>query len=129
MSTYLDGHTRATPADDKRAMGGGSQEHQKRMEMGSAVTKPQLVAMALLTLVALASGVVLGGTFGDGLFNYQMRARDMAGLVMPSGMIRGVNPSVASMKDMAAVDSSKVAYTAPADARGDQPLTPQIVGA
>lgn len=116
-------HMRPPTGGNQRAGGGGHQG----MAMRSSVTRPQLVAMTLLTLLALVSGVVVGGSFGDRLFNYQMRARDMAGLVMPSGMIRGVNPSVENMKDMAAVDVSQVRYTAPADARGDQPLAWQDV--
>lgn len=120
MQTHKNEQTNTPQAHGKQNMEG--------MKMGSSVTKPQLFAMTLLTLLLLVTGVVLGGAFGDGTFNYTMRARDMAGLVMPPGMIRGVNPSVENMKDMAAVDPSKVTYTAPANARGDQPLIPQIVG-
>ncbi len=119
MQTHKDEQTNTTQANGKQNMEG--------MKMGSSVTKPQLFAMTLLTLFVLVTGVVLGGVFGDGTFNYTMRARDMSGLVMPPGMIRGVNPSVENMKDMAAVDSSKATYTAPANARGDQPLVPQVV--
>ncbi len=123
MQVHKNEQTNTTHADEKQNMQG-----MEGMKMGSAVTKPQLFAMTLLTLFMLVTGVVLGEAFGDGTFNYTMRARDMSGLVMPPGMIRGVNPSVENMKDMAAVDPAKATYTAPANARGDQPLLPQIVG-
>ncbi len=50
----------------------------------------------------------------------------MNGLVMPPGMIMTQGMSATSMKDMAAVDLTKVSYTAPAGARGDQPLQPSV---
>ncbi|WP_225430010.1 multicopper oxidase family protein [Deinococcus detaillensis] len=51
----------------------------------------------------------------------------MGGLVMPPGMIMTSGTSLEAMQDMAAVDLSKVTYTAPATARGDQPLTPHLL--
>ena len=51
----------------------------------------------------------------------------MGNLVMPPGMIMTPDQSMEAMQDMAAVDLSKVTYTAPADARGDQTLQPKIV--
>lgn len=46
----------------------------------------------------------------------------MNGLVMPPGMIMTQETSMEAMEDMAAVDPAEASYTAPADARGDQPL-------
>lgn len=51
----------------------------------------------------------------------------MGNLVMPPGMIMTPDQSMEAMQDMAAVDLSKVTYTAPANARGDQTLQPKIV--
>ena len=51
----------------------------------------------------------------------------MGDLVMPPGMIMTSGTSLGAMQDMAAVDLSKVSYTAPPTARGDQPLTPRLV--
>ena len=53
-------------------------------------------------------------------------ATQMNGLVMPPGMIMTSDMSQKAMSDMAAVDLTHIAYTAPADARGDQVLTPKI---
>ncbi|MEA5507923.1 copper oxidase [Halotia wernerae UHCC 0503] len=50
----------------------------------------------------------------------------MHGFVMPPGMIMTSDMSMEAMEDMAAVDLTKIAYTAPVDARGDQVLTPKI---
>lgn len=51
----------------------------------------------------------------------------MNGLIMPPGAIMTPDMSMQAMEDMAAVDPTKITYTAPPDARGDQPLAPQIV--
>lgn len=48
----------------------------------------------------------------------------MNGMVLPPGMVMAPDMSMNAMKDMAAVDLSKIAYTAPPDARGDQALDP-----
>lgn len=145
------------------------------MENKPVITPPQLIAVTVLTLLALAGGVLLGAIFG----NFSMSAKDanmaggssanggaggmnmgngtptasggmggmnmggaatpvaagslpqaqmsgatqMNGLVMPPGMIMTSDMPAEAMKDMAAVDLSKINYAAPADARGDQPLT------
>jgi FtsP/CotA-like multicopper oxidase with cupredoxin domain len=51
----------------------------------------------------------------------------MNGLTMPPGMIMTPDMTMQQLQDMAAVDASKVTYTAPADARGDQALQPTVV--
>ena len=52
----------------------------------------------------------------------------MGDLVMPPGMVMTAGMSMAAMRDMAAVDPDEVDADAPDDARGDQPLTPRVVG-
>lgn len=128
------------------------------------VTRPQLLAVTLLTLLVLGGGILLAAWFGD--LGMSARSREstginmgndssmpgmdmggskepvpvsslpaapiqslsqMAGLVMPPGMIMTAGMSMEQMKDMAAVDLSKIKYTAPADARGDQLLTSEVV--
>ncbi len=125
------------------------------MDMRSGVTGPQIVAVTVLTLLALGAGVLIAALFGD----FTMSAKEMSnqgtggmnmggsqepalvsslpqaqmsglsqmdGLVMPPGMVMSPGMSMEAMKDMAAVDLTKIAYAAPSDARGDQPLTPSI---
>jgi manganese oxidase len=58
--------------------------------------------------------------------NLRLSARDDGGAIMPPGMIMTYDTPGQSMRDMAAVDPRTVSYTAPPDARGDQPLEPRI---
>jgi FtsP/CotA-like multicopper oxidase with cupredoxin domain len=53
-------------------------------------------------------------------------APQVEGAVMPPGMIQTWDTPAEAMKDMAAVNPRAVAYTAPAEARGDQVLQPRI---
>lgn len=55
------------------------------------------------------------------------RVSRMGDLVMPPGMVMTAGMSMAAMRDMAAVDPADVDATAPAGARGDQPLEPRLV--
>lgn len=100
------------------------------MDMTPRVTRPQLVAVTLLTRLALAGGTVLAALFGD----FRMRAGDMQGLGMPgvaapmrmNGLTMPPDMVPEALRDMAAVDPAAATYTAPADARGDQPLQPRL---
>lgn len=125
------------------------------MNMKPQVTAPQLIAVTLLTLLILAGGVLLGALFGNfGMSARDMNNGNtsngsnmgstgtmsdtgsvssigsMSGtgnMIMPPGMITG-SMSMDAMRGMSAIDPSMVTYTAPADARGDQPSTPQMDG-
>jgi FtsP/CotA-like multicopper oxidase with cupredoxin domain len=57
-----------------------------------------------------------------------MEPMKMCGVVMPPGMVMNRGMSFEALEDMAAVDENEVAYTAPADARGDQPLEASLEG-
>ncbi|BAU15813.1 copper-resistance protein, CopA family (plasmid) [Leptolyngbya sp. NIES-3755] len=135
------------------------------MNMRANVTRSQIFAVALLTLLALAIGVLIAALYG----NFSMSAKTMPqssmpgmnmgnesmpgmnmngsktpapvsslpsspmstvsqmnGLVMPPGMIMTPDVSMDAMADMAAVDLTKITYTAPADRQGDQVLTPKL---
>ena len=116
------------------------------------VTKPRLSALSILTRAVLIGGVFLSASIstfstGAGATPAQMPGMTMkkaartpvsqlpdtpvqtptkmGGLVMPPGMIMTASTSQEAMRDMAAVDLSKVRYTAPVGARGDQPLAPR----
>lgn len=88
------------------------------MAMTPIATKPQLIAVTALTVMALAASAL----FSASRWNLTLSAEDVGGLVMPPGMIMGRETSADAMRDMAAVDPDEVAYTAPDDVRGDQPL-------
>ena len=113
------------PADqspvDHAAMRHGGHE---MTAVSSRVSRPQLMAVTALTVLALAAAFIVS----IARHNLTLSARDVGGLVMPPGMIMNRETSAQSMRDMAAVDLREVAYTAPRDARGDQPLEPRIEG-
>lgn len=135
------------------------------MGMKPKATRSQIFAIMLLTLFALAIGILIAAFYGDfsmsaenvpqstmpgmSQSNESMPGMNMNGtktpapvlslpaalmssvsqmnsLVMPPGMIMTADTSMEAMADMAAVDLTKIAYTAPADARGDQVLEPKL---
>jgi FtsP/CotA-like multicopper oxidase with cupredoxin domain len=121
--------------------GGG--EH----EMRPRATRPQLVAMTVLTIFLLAAGTAAAARFGDfsmtaetmtcenGRFDMKlstmpmsMEPMKMCGVVMPPGMVMNRGVSLEALEDMAAVDEDEVEYTAPVDARGDRPLEASLDG-
>ena len=56
------------------------------------------------------------------------RVSRMGDLVMPPGMIMTSGTPMDAMRDMAAVDQGEIAFAAPASARGDRPLEPELDG-
>lgn len=152
------------------------------MDMTPKVSRPQIAAVTILSVLALAAGVGLAAAFGDlsmsaremNMPGQNMPGMDMSGntsgmpgmpgmnmgggnantgpaaqtpthvgelpatplqtptrmgdLVMPPGMIMTKTMNMEAMRDMAAVDLTRVRFTAPANARGDRTLTPQVVG-
>lgn len=90
----------------------------------SALTRPQVVSVALITLLMLAAGLVLP-SFS---VNMRLSLRDVKGSIMPPGMIMTYDTPGAAMLDMAAVKPREIVYIAPADAHGDTTLTPGLEG-
>ncbi|MBI3702525.1 MAG: multicopper oxidase domain-containing protein [Rhizobiales bacterium] len=87
-----------------------------------APTGPQQAAMAGVTGVFLLAGMIVPGFY----VNLTLGARDVGGIIMPKGMIMDFNTPAESMRDMAAIQPRHVAFVAPVEARGDQPLEPRI---
>lgn len=87
-----------------------------------AVTRSQVVVVSLISLVALAAGLIYAGSS----VNLALGARDVGGAVMPPGMATSRDTPGEAMRDMAAVDPRTVSYRAPASATGDQPLEPRL---
>jgi FtsP/CotA-like multicopper oxidase with cupredoxin domain len=106
--------------------GGGHGAHggMEGMEMGGAVTRPQLLSVTLLTLLALAGAVV----WAVANYNLSISAEEVDGAIMPPGMVNRRDLPPEAMREMSAVDPGDVGYTAPAGARGDQPLEPRMEG-
>jgi FtsP/CotA-like multicopper oxidase with cupredoxin domain len=101
---------------------GGGHGRMDGMDMGSSVTRPQLLSVTLLTLLALAAGAI----FAAANYNLSISAEDVDGAIMPPGMVNTRDTPAEAMREMSAVDPGDIGYTAPADARGDQPLRPRI---
>jgi uncharacterized membrane protein len=113
-------HEQATGADRHEQM-----DHAVTGALMSAafqVTRPQLAAVTILTLLTLTVAVIWSASYA----NLRLSAKDVGGVVMPPGMIMTNDTPAEAMRDMAAVDPDAVRYTAPSDARGDQPLEPRI---
>ena len=90
--------------------------------MATPATRPQLAAVTLATVLALVAALIFSATYT----NLRLSAREVGGAIMPPGMIMTYDTPGQSMVDMSAIDPREVSYTAPADAKGDQPLEPRI---
>jgi len=88
------------------------------------VTRPQLAAVCMSTLLMLLGGLTVPALF----VNMQLSARDVGGAIMPPGMIMGWDTPGEAMRDMAAVHPRLVATRAEPQARGDMVLEPRLEG-
>ncbi len=102
---------------DHASMGHGAMHH-----MQSQATGPQKFVVGLASVLALVVALIFSATYA----NLSISAPEVEGAVMPPGMIMTYDSPAEAMRDMAAVNPRAVSYTAPADARGDQPLQPHI---
>lgn len=119
-TTTHDWHADAArhPGPDGRAPGGAAATH----AMGSDVTRPQIAAVVVLTVLALVAGLLWSANYA----NLTIGSHDVAGAVMAPGMIMTRDTPAEAMRDMAAVNPDAVRFVAPVGARGDQPLEPRM---
>jgi FtsP/CotA-like multicopper oxidase with cupredoxin domain len=118
------GQTSQRPEHAEHAPSPAGPSHEAADDLAFRVTRPQLAAASVMSLVALAAGLVLSASIA----NLGIGAREVDGAVMPPGMIMTRDTPAAGMRDMAAVDPDALTYRAPVDARGDQPLEPTMDG-
>ena len=90
--------------------------------MVSDVTRPQLIAVMLFTGLMLLLGMALPAAF----YNVTLNAHDVAGAIMPPGMIMDNDTPAAAMRDMAAVDPRDVGRAFGLSTRGGRNLAPRI---
>ena len=90
--------------------------------MQADVTRPQLVAVTVFTLLMLIAGMTLPAAF----VNLGLSAHDVRGAIMPKGMIMDRDTPAAAMLDMAAVDPRDVTATYGLDKQGAQPLAARM---
>jgi FtsP/CotA-like multicopper oxidase with cupredoxin domain len=122
MQDHLQMDHRATTPPDGAAPPSAADGHSGMHVMGTDVTRPQIAAVSILTLLALIAGLLWSAHYG----NLTLGVHDVQGAVMAPGMIMTRDTPGESMRDMAAVDPNTISFTAPADARGDQELAPRI---
>ena len=108
-TTAQPGSRQAVPAGGKHAM-------------VPEVTRAQLIAVTLFTAIML----LLGMSFPAAFYNLSLSAHDVAGAIMPPGMIMDNDTPGAAMRDMAAVDPRDVTRTFGLKTRGAQDLAPHI---
>ena len=118
----MTGHDMSQMAASKDDKKGGDQKSHSAPKMVTEATTPQLTALAGVTSILLICGMVFPGF----KVNLGLSARDVAGSIMPPGMIMTFDTPGGAMKDMAAISPRQVIYKAPADARGDKVLEPRI---
>jgi FtsP/CotA-like multicopper oxidase with cupredoxin domain len=92
------------------------------MAAASDVTRPQLMAVTLLTVIALAAGVIVSAAN----VNLAISAEEVRGAIMPPGMITVRDGPPEAMLEMSAVNPDEIDFVAPPDARGDQELDARI---
>ncbi|MEO6296507.1 MAG: DUF4396 domain-containing protein [Dokdonella sp.] len=101
---------------------GAAGDHGGGHAMTPDVTRPQLVAVTVFTGLML----LLGMSFPAAFYNLTLSAHDVAGAIMPPGMITDNDTPAAAMRDMAAVDPRDVTRTFGLNVRGAQDLAPHI---
>lgn len=102
----------------------GGQSDKERMEMNPRATPPEIAAVALLSVLALAIAVLVPALS----LNLGLSARDVGGVVMPPGMIMTRELPGEAMRDMAALDPRRTGHVASAEARGAQLIDPRLEG-
>jgi FtsP/CotA-like multicopper oxidase with cupredoxin domain len=109
---------------DRGGEGGHAHGHAGMHQERPDVTRAQLGVVTVLTVLALAAGVVIPAQ----RVNMGLSAEDVGGVIMPPGMVMTRDTPAAAMREMAAVDPDEMAFTASPQARGDQTLQPRFDG-
>jgi FtsP/CotA-like multicopper oxidase with cupredoxin domain len=118
----------AYPSPAKQGGAGDKSADQKNVSAGGAdamkpdVTQPQLIAVTVFTGLML----LLGMTFPAAFYNLTLSAHDVAGAIMPPGMIMDNDTPAAAMRDMAAVDPRDVTRSFGLATRGARVLAPRL---
>jgi hypothetical protein len=87
-------------------------------EMKSDITPAQLAAVASVSLLALAVGMIAPANW----LNLRLSARDVGGAIMPAGMIMDRDTPAEAMIDMAAVTPRDIVQTYGLDVHGNREL-------
>jgi hypothetical protein len=90
----------------------------------SDATRPQLAAVAGVSILALATGMIAPANWR----NLTLSAADVGGAIMPPGMMMDRNTPADAMRDMAAADPRDVAVRYGLNVHGDRELVPTMEG-
>ncbi|RWB19106.1 MAG: DUF4396 domain-containing protein [Mesorhizobium sp.] len=107
------GHGYHRQGSDRASGKGGAGHH-----IHSDATAPQIAAIGMASLVALAIGMIAPANW----LNLTLSARDVGGVIMPQGMIMDRDTPADTMRDMAAADPRLVTASYGLAAKGDQEL-------
>ncbi|RWA77976.1 DUF4396 domain-containing protein [Mesorhizobium sp.] len=107
------GHGHHRQGSDRASGKGGAGHH-----MHSDATAPQIAAIGMASLVALAIGMIAPANW----LNLTLSARDVGGVIMPQGMIMDRDTPADTMRDMAAADPRLVTASYGLAAKGDREL-------
>ena len=105
----------------KKQSGGDTRAHADK-EMRANVTRPQLVAVTVFTVLML----VVGMAFPAAFYNLRLSGEQVGGAIMPPGMITDNDTPAAAMLDMAGVDPRGVSRSFGLEVRGARDLRPRI---
>jgi FtsP/CotA-like multicopper oxidase with cupredoxin domain len=96
--------------------------HAEGDKMKSDITPVQLAAVAGVSLLALAVGMIAPANW----LNLRLSARDVGGAIMPPGMTTDRDTPAEAMIDMAAVNPREVVNTYGLGSRGNRELIPRV---
>ena len=119
MPDRYDGPT-ATPGDHASMATPDGDE--MGMNMRPRATRPQIVVVAIMTVVALIAALA----YSASKVNLRIAGADVKNVVMPPGMIMTNDMPAQAMRDMSAVNPDDVTYTADAGERGDRILEGKV---
>jgi FtsP/CotA-like multicopper oxidase with cupredoxin domain len=116
------GHQAPAPNAQADGDAGTTSEQAGGHTITTRATRPQIIALSGVSLVALAIGMAAPANW----LNMSLSARSVGGTIMPPGMITDRDTSAATMRDMGAADPNRVTASYGLKARGDQELAYRI---
>jgi len=102
----------------KMASKPAAMQHGGSHKMQSPATRPQLLALCGVSLLALLVGIIAPANW----LNLSLSARDVGGVIMPAGMIMDRDTPADTMRDMAAINPNEITASFGLDVHGDRQL-------
>jgi FtsP/CotA-like multicopper oxidase with cupredoxin domain len=112
------GHAAGHDKDESKHAAGKREHDEHHQHMETDATRPQLVALSVVSTLALIVGMAVPANW----VNLSLSVRDVGGAIMPPGMHMDRDTPADAMRDMSAAHPRFVTATFGLDARGDQQL-------